>query len=90
MDHGIMVMEYYRDDGINEQLMIGDIIYQVNGEPCRNVADYVAMKAAMTDDHYTVKLLRLDENAKIQYLELTIPTDAPRVYINDLLPVTDQ
>ena len=90
LDHGIMVMEYYRDDGINEQLMIGDIIYQVNGEPCCSVADYLSIKAELTDEHYTVKLLRLDENKQIQILELIIPTDAPRVYINDLLPVTDQ
>jgi hypothetical protein len=70
--------------------MIGDIIYQVNGAPCRSVADYLSIKAALTDEHYTVKLLRLDENKQIQVLELTIPVDAPRVYINDLLPVTEE
>lgn len=90
LDYGIMVMEYYTDDGINEQLMIGDIIYGFNGEPCRTVADYLAMKAALAEDSYTVKLLRLDEAYQIQVLELTLTADSPRVYINDLTPVTEE
>lgn len=87
LEHGIMVMEYYEADGINDRLMIGDIIYQINGADCRTVEDYLSAKAALEADTYTVKLVRLDENMAIQVLELTIPTDSPRVYINDLLPV---
>lgn len=89
LDYGIMVMEYYEADGINEVLMIGDIIYGFNGEPCRTVADYLAMKAALTTDSYTVKLFRLDEDLSIQILELILTTDMPRVYINDLTPVAE-
>lgn len=88
LDHGIMVMEYYKDDGINGDLMIGDIIYQFNGAPCRTVDDYIAAKNALTSDTYTVKLVRLDENYQTQVLALTIPTDSPRVYLHNLLPET--
>lgn len=86
LDFGIMVMEYYEPDGINQQLMIGDILYSFNGEACRTVADYLAMKDALTEDSYVVKVIRLDENNAIQQLELTLKVDSPRVYINDLTP----
>ena len=86
LDYGIMVMEYYTPDGINEQLMIGDIIYSFNGEACRTTADYLAKKGALTVDSYVVKVLRLDESYNIQKLELTLKVDAPRVYLNDLTP----
>ena len=89
LDFGIMVMEYYEPDGINEQLMIGDIIYSFNGEACRTVADYLAMKAALTEDSYVLKVLRLDEKNKMQVLELTLAVDAPRMYFNDLTPTEE-
>jgi len=90
LDFGIMVMEYYEEDGINEQLMIGDIIFQFDGKPCRTVEEYISMKEALTSDSYTINLLRLDENLEIQMLELTLTTDSPRVYLNNLLPVTEE
>jgi len=90
LEHGIMVMDYYAEDGKNDQLMIGDIIYQFNGENCRTVADYLAAKEALTSDSYTVKLLRMDENREVQVLEVTLETNSPRVYLNDLLPEEDQ
>ena len=89
LDFGIMVMAYYEEDGINDQLMIGDILYSFNGEACRTVADYLAMKEALTGDSYVVKVLRLDENNKMQTLELTLATDSPRVYLNDLTPTEE-
>lgn len=88
--HGIMVMDYVEEDGVNDQLMIGDIIYLFNGEPCRTFADYLAMKAALTTDSYTVKLLRLDDAYQVQVLELTLSTNSPRVYINDLTVTGDE
>lgn len=81
---GIMVMEYYEADGINDQLMIGDVIYSLNGEYVRDTEDYLARKEALTGDTYTVKVLRLDEQKNVQELELTLPTDSPRVYLNNL------
>lgn len=84
LDCGIMVMEYYEADGINDQLMIGDVIYSLNGEYVRDTEDYLARKEALTGDTYTVKVLRLDEQKKVQELELTLDKDAPRVYLNDL------
>lgn len=90
LEHGIMVMDYYAEDGKNDQLMIGDIIYQFNGENCRTVADYLAAKEALTSDSYTVKLLRMDENREVQVLEVALETNSPRVYLNDLLPEEDQ
>lgn len=81
---GIMVMEYYEADGINDQLMIGDVIYSLNGEYVRDTEDYLAQKEALTGDTYTVKVLRLDEQKNVQELELTLPTDSPRVYLNNL------
>lgn len=90
LEHGIMVMDYYAEDGKNDQLMIGDIIYQFNGENCRTVADYLAAKEALASDSYTVKLLRMDENREVQVLEVTLETNSPRVYLNDLLPEEDQ
>lgn len=90
LEYGIMVMDYYEEDGINDQLMIGDILYQFNENPCRNTAEYLSMKAAVTTGSYTVKLLRLDQDHQIQVLELTLPTDSPRVYFNDLVPTSDQ
>lgn len=86
LEHGIMVMDYYEEDGINEQLMIGDIIYQFNGQDCKTVAEYLAAKEALTDEAYTVKLLRLDKDLKLQVLEVTLDKDSPRIYFNDLLP----
>lgn len=85
LDCGIMVMEYYEADGINDQLMIGDVIYSLNGEYVRDTEDYLARKEALTGDTYTVKVLRLDEQKKVQELELTLDKDAPRVYLNDLI-----
>lgn len=90
LDYGIMVMDYYEDDGINDQLMIGDVIYGFNGEPVRCTEDYLAMKEALTADSYTIQLLRLDENKKPQELELTLTTDAPRVYLNDLVAIPEE
>lgn len=90
LEHGIMVMEYYEEDGVNDQLMIGDIIYQFNGQPCRTLEEYLNAKAALDADTYTVKLLRLDENYKPQVLELTLHAESPRVYINDLLPAAEE
>ena len=90
LEHGIMVMDYVAEDGGNDQLMIGDIIYQFNGQNCKTVAEYLAAKEALASDSYTVKLLRLDENRKAQVLEVTLETDSPRVYLNDLLPEEDQ
>ena len=84
LDCGIMVMEYYEADGINDQLMIGDVIYSLNGEYVRDTEDYLARKEALTEDTYIVKVLRLDEQKKVQELELTLDKDAPRVYLNDL------
>lgn len=85
LDHGIMVMEYYEEDGINEQLMIGDIIYELDGQPVTSFADYTAKKEALTKDTYTVKLLRLEDNYEIQVLEITLDVDSPRVWLNDLI-----
>lgn len=85
LDHGIMVMEYYEEDGINKDLMIGDIIYELNGEPVTSFADYTAKKQALTAQTYTVKLLRLDESYEIQVLDVTLDIDAPRVWLNDLI-----
>ncbi len=90
LEHGIMVMEYHEEDGVNPQLMIGDIIYQFNGKPCRTVADYLAAKEALDSDSYSIKLLRLEEDLKPQVLEVTLSTDSPRVYLNDLLPATEE
>jgi len=90
LDHGIMVMEYYEEDGVNDQLMIGDIIYRFNGEDCASTADYLSRKEALTDDSYTIKLLRLAENYEVEVLELTLSTDSPRVYLNDLLPAAEE
>ncbi|MBQ6718770.1 MAG: toll/interleukin-1 receptor domain-containing protein [Oscillospiraceae bacterium] len=90
LEHGIMVMDYYAEDGKNDKLMIGDIIYQFNGENCRTVADYLAAKETLTSDSYTVKLLRMDDNREVQVLEVTLETNSPRVYLNDLLPEEDQ
>ena len=80
----IMVMEY-ADEKTNPQLMIGDIIYQFNGQPCKNYESYISMKQALTTDTYTVKLLRMDDNNQIQVLEITLTTDSPQVYLNDLV-----
>lgn len=90
LEHGIMVMEYSEEEGINDQLMIGDIIYRFNGEDCKTTAEYLARKAALTEDSYTVKLLRLGEDYKVEVLELTLSTDSPGVYLNDLLPITEE
>lgn len=84
LDYGIMVMEY-ADENTNPQLMIGDIIYQFNGQPCKNYESYISMKQALTTDTYTVKLLRMDDNNQIQVLEITLTTDSPQVYLNDLV-----
>ena len=90
LDHGIMVMEYYEEDGINEQLMIGDIIYKLNGEPVESYADFQSKKSALTDDTYTLTLLRLDPDLQIQVLDITQDASSPRVWLNDLIAAPRQ
>ena len=85
-----MVMDYHPEDGKNPQLMIGDIIYGFNGSPCETTKDYIAMKEALSTEHYTIQVLRVDENHQIQSLELTLSTGDPRVYLNDLTVSSDQ
>lgn len=86
LDSGIMVMEYYEPDGINEVLEIGDIIYGFDGVPCRNYAEYIAMKEALTTDRYVVDVLRIDgETGVWEQLKLELTKDMPRVYMNDLV-----
>ena len=86
LDSGIMVMEYYEPDGINEVLEIGDIIYGFDGVPCHNYAEYIAMKEALTTDRYVVDVLRIDgETGVWEQLKLELTKDMPRVYMNDLV-----
>lgn len=85
LDYGIMVMEYYEEDPVNDQLLIGDVIYRFNGEPCRNTEDYLNAKAALTEDSYTIKVLRVTDELKMEILELTLAADSPRVYLNNLV-----
>jgi len=85
LDFGIMVMEYYEADEINEVLKIGDIIYGFDGKVCPNVETYLSMKEAVTTDSYVVDVLRIDgETGQWEQLQLTLTTDMPRVYLNDL------
>lgn len=85
LDYGIMVMEYYEEDPVNEQLLIGDVIYSFNGQPCRSTQEYLDAKAALMEDSYTVKVLRLSEDLQVEVLELTLAADSPRVYLNNLV-----
>lgn len=86
LDYGIMVMEYYEPDGIHEVLEIGDIIYGFDGKPCHSYAEYMTMKDALTNPSYTVDVLRIDgETGEWEMLQLTLTTDMPRVYLNDLV-----
>ena len=86
LDYGIMVMEYYEPDGINEVLEIGDIIYGFDGKACHNSDEYLSMKAALTTGSYVVDVLRIDgETGQWDMLQLTLTTDMPRVYFNDLV-----
>ena len=86
IDYGIMVMEYYTDDGINEVLQIGDIIYGFDGMACHNTDEYIAMKQALTTDSYVVDVLRMDAEAgEWDSYKLTLTTNMPRVYLNDLV-----
>ena len=86
LDYGIMVMEYYTPDGTNPLLQIGDIIYGFNGNICENTDDYIAKKAALTTDSYEVDVLRIDASTgQWESLKLTLTTDMPRVYLNDLI-----
>lgn len=86
LESGIMVMEYYTDDGINEVLQIGDVIYGFNGKTCRNTDEYIAMKEALTSDSYVVDVLRIDGKTGVwDTYKLTLTKDMPRVYLNDLV-----
>lgn len=86
LDYGMMVMEYYEPDGINEVLEIGDIIYGFDGKPCQNYAEYIAMKEALTANTYVVDVLRIDgATGEWEMLQLELTTDMPRVYLNDLV-----
>ena len=86
LDYGIMVMEYYEPDGINEVLEIGDIIYGFDGKACHNSDEYLSMKAALSSNSYVVDVLRIDgETGQWDMLQLTLTTDMPRVYFNDLV-----
>lgn len=85
LDYGVMVMEYYEADGIHEVLQIGDIIYGFDGLPCHDHEEYIAMKEALTTDSYTVDVLRIDKTGQWESLQLTLTTDMPRVYLNNLV-----
>jgi len=86
LDYGIMVMEYYEPDGINEVLQIGDIIYGFDGKACYSYEAYMTMKDALTNPSYTVDVLRIDgATGEWEMLQLTLTTDMPRVYLNDLV-----
>lgn len=86
LDYGVMVMEYYEPDGINEVLQIGDIIYGFDGKPCHGYAEYMTMKEALTTPSYVVDVLRIDgTTGEWEMLQLTLTTDMPRVYLNDLV-----
>ena len=61
------------------------MIYRINGQPCRNVQDYLDAKAALTEDSYTIKVLRITDELKMEILELTLAADSPRVYLNNLV-----
>lgn len=87
LDYGVMVMEYYEPDGINEVLRIGDIIYGFDGKPCHNHLEYNEMKAALTTGIYVVDVLRIDgKTGEWEMLQLELTTDMPRVYLNSLVP----
>ena len=90
LDYGIMVMEYYEPDGINEVLEIGDIIYGFDGKACHNSDEYIAMKEALTSNSYVVDVLRMDgATGEWEMLQLTLTKDMPRVYFNDLVANTN-
>lgn len=84
LDYGVMVTAYYEPDGVNEAFQLGDVIVELNGEPCRSYEEYVAQKEALSGPDYTVGVLRLNGSGELEQLALELNVDMPRVVLQSL------
>ena len=84
LDYGAMVVAWEGPDSINEAFQIGDIIVEINGEPCRNADEYYAVKKSLSGPDYTVGVLRLNSAGKLERIDLELTTDMPAVGLRSL------
>lgn len=84
LDYGAMVVAWDDSDSINEVFQIGDIIVEINGEPCRNADEYFAVKESLSVPDYTVGVLRLNGDGELERIGLELTTDMPRVGLRSL------
>ncbi len=83
VDYGVMVMAWYEPDRPNEQYQLGDVIIAVNGQTCRVVDEFTALRDQV-DGAYTVTVLRANDEGRLEPMELQMDKDMPRVYLMDL------
>ena len=81
IDYGALVIGYA--DTPHPVLEIGDIIVAFNGEPCRTINEYIAMKGELTATEYSVTVLRYN-GENLEQLELTLSTEMPLIAIMSL------
>lgn len=84
IDYGAMVVTWESPDRINEVFRLGDIIVEFNGEPCHSAEEYTASKESLPGPDYTVGVLRLNGNEKLERIDLDLTTDMPRVGLRSL------
>ena len=84
LDYGAMVVAWESPDNINEAFQIGDIIVEINGEPCRSTDGYLSVKESLSGPDYTVGVLRLNGDGVLEKIALELTTDMPKVGLRSL------
>ncbi|MCR5094509.1 MAG: TIR domain-containing protein [Lachnospiraceae bacterium] len=82
--YGVMILAPYEPDGINEVYEVGDVIIAVNGQTCRTLEEYSAIRDPITEGEYTVTVLRMNGEGKMEKQDLTLVNGMPRVYMQSL------
>lgn len=82
VDFGVLVCGYEPGKPKHDVYEIGDIIVAVNDTMCLNFDKFNELKPA--DGEYKVTVLRPDAEGTLEFLELTVPTGQPRLFLMNL------
>lgn len=82
--YGAMVVGFVEEKS-HEVFRIGDVVIAFNGEPCASVDAYIEKKTQLTENRYTVTVLRANEKGTMEEMTLDLTKDMPAVSFNTLV-----
>lgn len=84
INYGVMVVGYNEPEGVNEAFQVGDVVFELDGEPVIDAQEYVERKNGLEKNDFTVTVLRAGRDGSLERITLELTKDMPLVAIRAL------